>query len=231
MSEVSKEQLSALLDGELAGDEVRFLLRRIQADPALAEVWARYQLIGDSMRRQVAMPVTSAFALRVMQQIKEGQAEAAQPRSSRHGRSWRWVRYGLGGSIAASVAVAALVWMQPRQNLPASPAVAEQSVSRDAPALADQGAAPVVAAQPVATAVPDMSAWLRQPGAAGLNVQPASALRSGQPLLMQAGASELQPVWMSRSSRITRHDPETFYLRRTSSGPPREAAEAQMRPH
>ncbi len=230
MSEVSKEQLSALLDGELAGDEVRFLLRRIQSDASLAEVWARYQLIGDTLRRQGCVPVTSTFALRVMQRIETEHSSVSS--AHRPGRSWRWVRYGLGGSIAASVAVAALVWMQPRQHLPASPAVAEHAVTSQAPSVVDQTAVPTLAAsQPAAAAAPDMSAWLRQPGSSVLNVQPASAMRSGRPILMQPGAGDLQPIWLQQPDQTAGHQPETFYLRAVGSGPPREAPQAQLRPH
>ena len=41
MNETTHEQLSALLDGELPRDELRFLLRRMDSDAALAQRWSR----------------------------------------------------------------------------------------------------------------------------------------------------------------------------------------------
>ena len=47
-----REQLSALVDGELGADEARFLLRRMEHDPELAGCQERWQLLGDVMRGQ-----------------------------------------------------------------------------------------------------------------------------------------------------------------------------------
>ncbi|HDX8435225.1 TPA: transcriptional regulator [Aeromonas dhakensis] len=43
----NKEQLSALMDGDLSDVEV---LNELGTDPALQETWSRYHLIGDAMR-------------------------------------------------------------------------------------------------------------------------------------------------------------------------------------
>ncbi|MGY3904599.1 sigma-E factor negative regulatory protein [Aeromonas lusitana] len=43
----NKEQLSALMDGDLSDLEV---LNELGTDPALQDTWARYHLIGDAMR-------------------------------------------------------------------------------------------------------------------------------------------------------------------------------------
>jgi hypothetical protein len=43
----NKEQLSALMDGDLSDIEV---LNELGTDPALQDTWARYHLIGDAMR-------------------------------------------------------------------------------------------------------------------------------------------------------------------------------------
>lgn len=228
MSEVSKQQLSALLDGELGADEARFLLRRIQADPALLELWSRYQLMGDVMRHRACMPVSARLATRVMQQIDQEKAPVSAHRSS------RWVRYGLGGSIAASVAVAALVWMQPQPRTPASVATKQAAVS-SSPVLAEATVDPVNTANTTAVQAPDLGAILRQPGAALLNVQPASAVRSQGPVLVtQPGGAE-RPLWMPTTA--SRHHPETFYLRASpvraspGAGPPQREQHARVLPH
>ncbi|HSX65013.1 MAG TPA: RseA family anti-sigma factor, partial [Pseudoxanthomonas sp.] len=43
-------QLSALMDGALAPDQARFLLRRLQHDEELTGCWERWQLLGDVLR-------------------------------------------------------------------------------------------------------------------------------------------------------------------------------------
>jgi sigma-E factor negative regulatory protein RseA len=43
----NKEQLSALMDGDLSDIEV---LNELGTDPALQDTWSRYHLIGDAMR-------------------------------------------------------------------------------------------------------------------------------------------------------------------------------------
>ena len=46
----NRQQLSALMDGELSPDEARFLLRRLQHDEELGSTWERWQLCGDVLR-------------------------------------------------------------------------------------------------------------------------------------------------------------------------------------
>ncbi|HOV58400.1 MAG TPA: sigma-E factor negative regulatory protein, partial [Rhodanobacteraceae bacterium] len=52
MSEQLREQLSALMDGELDPDGARFLLRRIAADADLKRRWERQHLARAALRRQ-----------------------------------------------------------------------------------------------------------------------------------------------------------------------------------
>lgn len=226
MSEVSKQQLSALLDGELPTDEARFLLRRVQAEPELAELWSRYQLMGDCLRQRVCMPVRATLAVRVMQQIAEEQVAQDQA-PARSNRSSRWVRYGLGGGIAASVAVAALVWMQPRQMVPTTSLATERVAVSSTPALADNRAEATVS-QSTAPQTPDLSSLLRRPGSSLLNVQPAAAVRSqGSVFMSQTG--ELRPVWMRVPATAGQHHPETFYLQARAADVPPGARPLQSR--
>lgn len=99
-------QLSALMDGELPRDELRFLLRRIETDSELAGRWSRYQLVRGVMRRQVAAPLRGDFADALARRLD---AEAV-PARRRGAPLLRWVG---GGAIAATVAVAALVMTRP----------------------------------------------------------------------------------------------------------------------
>ena len=60
-----RQQLSALMDGELLADEARFLLRRLQHDHDLAGCWERWQLCGDVLRGHAQAPAPAGFAERV----------------------------------------------------------------------------------------------------------------------------------------------------------------------
>ena len=62
MSNEIREQLSALMDGELPRDQVRFLLRRVDTDDQLASTWMRYQLASSVLRRTAVLPLRADFA-------------------------------------------------------------------------------------------------------------------------------------------------------------------------
>jgi sigma-E factor negative regulatory protein RseA len=105
MSEANMENLSAAMDGQLSREELRFLLRRLDHDASLQQTWARYHVVGDSLRRQLPILASTGFATRVMEAIEGEQAAKAPKRD--------WLRLSLGGAIAASVAVGALMVSQP----------------------------------------------------------------------------------------------------------------------
>ncbi|MDE2258672.1 MAG: sigma-E factor negative regulatory protein [Xanthomonadaceae bacterium] len=118
MSQGLREQLSALMDGELSGEQTRFLLRAVDADAGLARSWTRYQLASAVIRRQAAfVPVDPDFAERVMQAVSR--------QSPASGYGVRILRWAGGGAIAAAVAVIALVANRPAVERPtASVAIA-----------------------------------------------------------------------------------------------------------
>lgn len=109
MSEINMETLSAAMDGELSKDELRFLLRRLDRDASLLQVWSRYHVAGDGLRRQLPPMAGTGFAARVMEAIEGEQAAIPQGTTKRRD----WLRLSVGGAIAASVAVAALMISQP----------------------------------------------------------------------------------------------------------------------
>ena len=96
MNHDPREQLSALMDGELAKDELRFLLRRFDADADLAPNWSRYHVARYSLRRQEVLPLRGDFAEVILQRIG-----AETVHSPRHRTAW--LRWASGGAIAASV--------------------------------------------------------------------------------------------------------------------------------
>ena len=126
MSEANREILSAGMDGELSREEIRFLLRRLEADRGLADVWSRYHAGRDGLRHEAMPPVSHDFVDRVMAAIEaEGSVSAVPGVAPRR----RWLHWSAGGAIAASVAVAALMLSQPAGNRSGS----GRAVRRNAP--------------------------------------------------------------------------------------------------
>nr|WP_238389729.1 sigma-E factor negative regulatory protein [Pseudoxanthomonas koreensis] len=155
-----RQQLSALVDGELAPDEARFLLRRLEHDGELAGRRERWQLCGDVLRGQVRRAADPALAGRVAAAIAAAPAlEASQPRVANAGRSPSWIRWGGGGAaLAASVAVVAmLVGRQDIADPVPVPAVVQQQVLPATEAVL-AAASPVAAPAPVVTSPAPRSA-------------------------------------------------------------------------
>jgi sigma-E factor negative regulatory protein RseA len=145
MTEANMENLSAAMDGELSREELRFLLRRLDHDASLLQVWARYHVAGEGMRRQLPAMASDGFAARVMLAIEGEQAAAKSPRRD-------WLRLSLGGAIAASVAAIALMVSRPTApdaERPTRLAANGAALSQDARAGASLASAgPVLAARP-----------------------------------------------------------------------------------
>lgn len=131
------EQLSALMDGELDVERSRFLLRRLQGDPALQAAWERWQLVSGSLKGQLSLHVDAGFLARVREGIEQGRQagtagqpaaweEAVEPSGGRHRHGW--LRWAAGGAIAASVAVVALMATQPGPPAAAPTEVLAESV-------------------------------------------------------------------------------------------------------
>ena len=154
------QQLSALVDGDLAPDQARFLLRRMQHDTELSGCLERWQLCGDVLRGQARAPAPAGFAGRVAAAIA---AEAVQPTAkatSTRGRG-SLARWG-GGALAASLAAIALFVV--RQQVPdetpvqAAPTMASQTPASksetDSTDPGMQGAATVTAASVAVASLP-----------------------------------------------------------------------------
>lgn len=105
MSQQIREQMSALMDGELPRDETGFLLRRMEREPALVAGWSRFHLARQILRRQEWTTSGVDLASRVLAAI-EAESQPLQGRG-------HWLRWASGGAIAASVAAAALFITSP----------------------------------------------------------------------------------------------------------------------
>lgn len=79
--EKTREQVSALADGELEGAQARQILAQLNA-PELRAVWDRYQQIGDALRSEdMAVPMRSDFSARFAECLAAEPALLAPKRS------------------------------------------------------------------------------------------------------------------------------------------------------
>ena len=128
-----RQQLSALVDGELAPDQALFLLRRLQHDVDLSERFERWQLCGDVLRGQVRRTAAPELAGRIAAALAAAPAAEALavPAPVRGGRGPAWTRWAGGAALAASVAAVAMFVARPAVTDPAfapAPALAVQAL-------------------------------------------------------------------------------------------------------
>lgn len=106
MSDTIKQQISSMVDDELSPQEQELLMSRIQRDPALRQQWARYQMIGDVMRRQRVMHENDFIVSQVAQAISGEPSYQVKHKSSFLPSVLKPV---LGLAVAASVAMVSIV--------------------------------------------------------------------------------------------------------------------------
>jgi len=156
MNDTASEQLSALMDGELPRDELRFLLRTRDANAEIGQRWSRYQIARAVLQRQyVPVAADNGFAAAVMLRLDE---QVSAP--ARGARALRWAG---GGAIAAAVAVVALIATRPVGDNGALPGAA--------PALVTVSADPV---KPSTQRAPMMAPQQAMPASFSDFAQPAS---------------------------------------------------------
>lgn len=143
-----RQQLSAMMDGALAPDQARFLLRRLQHDTDLTACWERWQLCGDVLRGHADALLPRDFAQRVATAIA-AEAVLATPATA-IGRP-RWLRWGGGAALAASVAVAALLVLRQTPHAGQEAASDPSRVVVAAPSMDPTDAAMPSTATPTAT--------------------------------------------------------------------------------
>ncbi|KAF0814203.1 Anti-sigma-E factor RseA [Andreprevotia sp. IGB-42] len=104
-----KEQLSALLDGELAGEDCDAVLRAIGNDPALQTDWQQWHLVGDALKKE--HPILSPdFMSRFCERLA---AEPIVIAPVVHRRKRDLIRRAIAPvSVAASVAFVSMVGWQ-----------------------------------------------------------------------------------------------------------------------
>jgi len=197
-------QLSAMLDGALAPDQARFLLRRLQHDGELAGCWSRWQLVGDILRGQGGAMVPAGFAQRV------ALAVAAETTAPARGAP-RWAKWGSGAALAAA-SVAAIALFVTRQLPDAAPAASaprteianaaqaprpvptQPAPRRQAPAPQVPDSAARIAAVAVVAEVPRRAATRRTRAQNQRAAIRTPARRSAEPQLAVAAAATIPAI-------------------------------------
>ncbi|TWG94539.1 negative regulator of sigma E activity [Luteimonas sp. J16] len=236
-----RQQLSAMLDGELSPDEARFMLRRLQHDTVLAAYWERWQLCGDVLRGQRNDLLPPDFARRVADALAGDTAAEAQSPAGRTGP--RLGRWGGGAAIAASVALlavfatrqlpapgevapgpaqAAPLVAEAGRTAPVVPSPADREPVRDA--VAD--ATPAPAPAPVLAEVPEAGAMLAA-SAAALAETPRRAAerraRAQSPAVARGTRAEPAPA-PSQATPAVPDEPATLLAAVPSGGPSAETS-------
>lgn len=128
MTDQIREQVSALLDGELPQDEIGLLVRRMERDPELRGTFGRYSLIGEALRAPGGAVAQPSFAARVRAAIDEPAAAASDvPPPSVPARAF-WKHPAVATAVAASFAAGAVLVMRPELIATKEPATGRPSL-------------------------------------------------------------------------------------------------------
>lgn len=117
--EKNNESISALVDGELEPKGAEFLVRRLSGDHSMQHEWQRLHLVRACLQREFSGPVS--LVGRVQAALQD---EAAPERA---GRFSTVLRLGVGGAVAAGVAMVAVLGLANRidSGNPADPGAAQ----------------------------------------------------------------------------------------------------------
>jgi sigma-E factor negative regulatory protein RseA len=162
MTDQIREQMSALLDGELARDEVGLLVRRMSRDAELKRAFGIYVTAGECLRAPGGPLASAGFAARVSAAIDAEEGAAAVPVAEPPADvrvAHRWRRPMAAAAVAASAALAAVLLVRPDGTNPN--VFAARS---GAPAMAPVLALPVGGASPTPAANQRLAGYLMAHG-------------------------------------------------------------------
>jgi len=143
-----KDQISALMDGEMTLREAEYLYTALKVDGESRECWMTYHLIGDVMRGSPVL--RQDLRRRIMQQLDAGPVvlaprAASQPEPERKARRMPML-WSVAASVAAVMFVGMIVLQQQSQQIED---VAPLEIAQSLPTeylLAHQSVAPSSAA-------------------------------------------------------------------------------------
>lgn len=229
-----RETLSALFDGALPGDAVRFALKRLDHDADWRETSGRWQLIGDALRGQATAAAPADFAGNVMRALADAQPAVASatshttaPAATHTTARWRWMG---GAALAATVAMAAVLVVRPfsqsSSSLTTGPAASasvvapantgSQPATPSVPRPVEDPASPVAEAAKVAAVAATTEKSLRRSVRSVRNSAPAIASASTTAMAATAVVSH-QPFHPPSDEIVTRPWPRAV-LPETNAG-------------
>jgi len=139
MNDQISEELSALMDDQLAAPRDKALFDRLRTDDELRRRWGRYHEIGDMIRNEAPGLQLAGLAERIREQIADEPAILAAPRP-RTGHSATapgkvsWSQAAAGAALAASVAgVSVYLYGQMPGQLPVAAPIVAQTVVQTSP--------------------------------------------------------------------------------------------------
>lgn len=113
MTDQIREQISALLDGELQPGEVGLLVRRMERDAELRRTFGSYVLAGEALRSPGGLVAGPGFAARVSAAIDEGEVPVRAAPEPVLRTPLRWRRPLAATAVAAGAALAAVLLVRP----------------------------------------------------------------------------------------------------------------------
>lgn len=142
--DIVASQLSAMVDGELADEEIALALRRLSRDGDWQERWERYHLISDAMQGHVPTALDTRFTTRIHQAI------ASEPPPLSISRPLpSWYKPVTGFALAASVVLVALFGLKLNQSNTTFPPTASLAANIPSPATASPPVEMISLTQPV----------------------------------------------------------------------------------
>ena len=136
MNEQKREQLSALVDDELT-QEATFVIENLLEDNEAKETWARYHLIGDSLRGHLPGHIGD-ISSGVSQALASEPTILAPAKKSASRKSSDLIKPVMGFAIAASVAAVAIFNVQQARQIPETGqpvVIAQSSIATSQPSL------------------------------------------------------------------------------------------------
>jgi negative regulator of sigma E activity len=111
MTDQIREQMSALLDGELPQDEIGLLVRRMERDLELKRAFGSYVLIGETLRAPGGTTASQGFAARVQGVLYD--RDQPLPAAIHPAQRARWFKPAAAVAVAAGAAFAAVLLIRP----------------------------------------------------------------------------------------------------------------------
>jgi sigma-E factor negative regulatory protein RseA len=143
------EQISALMDDEIAAEDAAHIITSVQSSKQAADAWGQYHLIGDAMRGTHLF--STDFKKNLMQKL-DGEATVLSPNAAIAIASTHKPKRSIKNQIPASWSIAAscaavmvVGWMAVSQQTQSGNALAPVEVAQSIPAeylMAHQSSAP-----------------------------------------------------------------------------------------